>query len=90
MRGTDRPRAPLELVPERPGGPAPRNSNLPEQLTPLTGRETEIEAARDLLRRAEVRLLTLSGPGGVGATAGSSFGFPHADARAVCPRACRT
>jgi len=43
-------------------------NNLPAQLTPLIGREQETQLACDLLRSAEVRLLTLTGAGGVGKT----------------------
>src|SRR5579859_6025077 len=42
--------------------------NLPAQLTPLIGREYEVEAASDLLRPPDVRLLTLTGTGGTGKT----------------------
>jgi hypothetical protein len=45
-----------------------RLHNLPVQPTPLVGREREVGAARDLLLRDDVRLVTLTGPGGTGKT----------------------
>jgi predicted ATPase len=41
---------------------------LPYELTPLIGRERQIEAVRDLLCQSQIRLVTLTGSGGVGKT----------------------
>src|SRR6266567_2519902 len=43
-------------------------NNLPVQPTPLIGRAKEVALVQNLLQREEVRLLTLTGPGGIGKT----------------------
>jgi predicted ATPase/class 3 adenylate cyclase len=45
-----------------------RPHNLPLQTTPLLGRDQDIRAVRGLLLRDNVRLVTLTGPGGTGKT----------------------
>jgi predicted ATPase len=45
-------------------GPRP----LPVSVTPLVGRERDIDKVASLVERPEVRLVTLTGPGGVGKT----------------------
>lgn len=52
---------PLRTLDDRP-------NNLPAQSTSFIGREEEVATNLALLRRPDVRLLTLSGPGGTGKT----------------------
>ncbi len=42
--------------------------NLPSQATPFIGRNADLAAVVDLLRQPSVRLVTLTGPGGIGKT----------------------
>jgi len=63
-----------ELTPDLPANFPPLPSldrqfgSLPAQATPFIGRDRERMLVRVLLLRAEVRFLTLSGPGGTGKT----------------------
>ncbi len=49
-------------------GSGPRPNNLPVQRTAFIGREHEVAGLRQLLRREDVQLVTLTGPGGIGKT----------------------
>ncbi len=43
-----------------------RPANLPVQRTGLVGRDKEVAAAKEMLLREDVRLVTVTGPGGIG------------------------
>jgi class 3 adenylate cyclase len=45
-----------------------RSTNLPAQPTPLVGRQRELAELIQLLRQPDVRVLTVTGPGGAGKT----------------------
>ncbi len=64
----------------------PDHMVLPTQFTPLLGREQELAQVCSLLRRTEVRLLTLVGTGGVGKTrlALAAAASPGTDRRPGC------
>lgn len=63
-----RPSSPAEPTKALSAAWAPYLSSLPQAPTPLIGREDELAAAARLLRSGQARLLTLSGPPGVGKT----------------------
>ena len=65
----------LELASNREGGASATVqrmqtavNNLPMQRTGFVGREKEVAAAKEQLLRPEVRLITVTGPGGIGKT----------------------
>lgn len=60
---------PLALAaPPQPAEASPFAASIPAPLTTLVGRTQETAEVTALLRRADVRMLTLSGPGGAGKT----------------------
>ena len=57
---------PAAPQPESPSDPPRPRHNLPMQPTTLVGRAEEVAQLAGWLRKADVRLVTLTGPGGVG------------------------
>ena len=58
-----------DRLPEAPSRHlAARINTLPSQATAFIGREREVAAVKELLLREDVRVVTLTGPGGIGKT----------------------
>ena len=75
LKGLDRAEELLQLnapgLPEEqlaPRARGMRSVHLPKHLTGLVGREADVEHAARLLERHDIRLVTLTGPGGIGKT----------------------
>ena len=62
----------VDHLPTPPGqvdlSPTPTRGSFPTAATPLIGRDAEVTAVRQRLLRPDVRLVTLTGPGGTGKT----------------------
>ncbi len=71
LKDLPRPEHLLQLVhPALPSdfGPLRTLSALPTNATPLVGRHSEVAAVIELLYREDIRMVTLTGPGGIGKT----------------------
>jgi predicted ATPase/transcriptional regulator with XRE-family HTH domain len=62
------PRSVAAATGESPQTPLPADMDLPAPLTPFVGREAEVGRVRGMLWRTGVRLVTLTGPPGIGKT----------------------
>src|SRR5687767_12945708 len=65
-------------------------ATLPAAPTPLMGRDTELRQLFKLLDNGETRLITLTGPGGVGKTRLAIAAATHVDDRTTEPHQLRT